>query len=71
MVTIARFPDEAQARLAAAKLEAEGIQPIVEDRIPARALGRRAALLSVLPADAARATAILEDSPARSFLVAE
>jgi hypothetical protein len=68
-VIVARFSDEAIAQLAAGLLEAEGIEPFVWTQMPSRGLGQREASLSVRPGDAAKARAILGNSPARNSLV--
>jgi hypothetical protein len=69
LVVIARFRDESHARLAAARLEDEDVGAVVMDRIPHHALGARAATLAVPAEDVKRATTILEQTPAKPFLL--
>ncbi len=71
VMVIARFGDESQARMAAARLDSEGIDVVVNDIMPARALGARAATLGVLSDQVARAVAVLKATPARPFLLDE
>jgi hypothetical protein len=66
---IARFHDEALAHLAAGKLEAHGIETLIETKMPGHGLGRRTALLSVPSEEKDHAILLLLDSPARSFLL--
>ncbi len=66
---VARFSDEAIAQLAAALLEAQGIEPFIWTRMPARGLGQREASLSVRPSDVDRARAVLRNSPARGSVI--
>jgi hypothetical protein len=69
LVVIARFRDESQAHMAAAKLEAEGVAVLVSDVLPLRALGARSATLAVPAANVERAVQIARATPARAFLL--
>jgi hypothetical protein len=68
-VTIARFPDEALAHMAAGKLLNEGIPATVLDQVPLRAIGQREAVIAVPAADVDRAVVVLMNSPARVYLL--
>jgi hypothetical protein len=68
LVIIAKFREEVSARMAASKLESEGIEAVIT--APVRSAGaRRSATLSVLAEDCKAAIASLENTPARTYLV--
>ena len=69
LVTIARFGDESHAHMAAGRLEAEGVDAVVMDVMPHRAVGVRQATLAVPTADVQRSAAILRTTPAGPFLL--
>lgn len=71
IIVIARFRDESQAHMAAARLEGDDIDVAVTDVMPGRALGARAATLGVPSDQVQRAVAILKTTPARPFLLDE
>jgi len=66
-VVIAKFPDEAEARMAASRLDGERIPAEVEQHISAFG-GPSSAVLKVGADDAARAIEILKTTPARTRL---
>jgi len=67
---VARFPDSLQARLAASKLEAEGIGCQATDLpVAVYTLGSQAGVLAVQDGDVQRAVEILARTPARPYLV--
>ena len=71
IVVIANFPEEAMAHMAASRLEAEGIEAMVNDRLPIDLAGQRGARLAVSVDDVDAAIEILKQTPARKFLVEE
>jgi hypothetical protein len=68
LVVIARFPDEAEARMAAGKLGTEQIVAQVDEQVPWYG-GEGQAQLKVSVNDAAKAIEILKETPARTRLV--
>jgi hypothetical protein len=66
---IARFGNEVEARMAASKLDGEGIESQVEDRVIAAGMGGEAAQLSVPVEDVKEAIEILKETPARANLI--
>lgn len=68
-VVIANFPEEALAHMAASRLDAEGIDAMVNDRLPIYLAGQRAARLSVSVDQVEAAVEILKQTPARKYLV--
>lgn len=68
-VVIANFPEEAMAHMAASRLEAEGIEAMINDRLPIYLAGQRAARLAVSVDDVEAAVEILKQTPAKKFLV--
>jgi hypothetical protein len=68
-VVIANFPEEAMAHMAASRLEAEGIEAMINDRLPIYLAGQRAARLAVSVDDVDAAVEVLKQTPAKKFLV--
>ena len=69
MIVIAAYHDEFEVRLAAGRLEAEGINALVT--VPSRAYGRsgQATTLAVLISESADAIEILRLTPAKRFVI--
>jgi hypothetical protein len=68
-IVIANFPEEAMAHMAASRLEAEGINALINDRLPIYLAGQRGARLSVSVDQADAAIEVLKQTPAKKFLV--
>ena len=69
-IAIARFPDEITARLASSKLDAAGIEAIIENALDPF-LAASWTSLAVQPDNVKAAIAILTDSPAKRWLVGQ
>ena len=69
LVSIAYFPNEAEARMAACRLQSDGIFVLVRDKLPRYGFGPPSATLSVPIDEIARAIEILKKTPARRRLL--
>jgi len=69
LVVIAAFEDQFEIRLAATRLEAEGIAALVNEQMRLPHFGVRGATLAVHQADVADAVEILSQTPAKRLLI--